>query len=269
VYKLLRRSYAVLKAYVLSDLVRSKGFIYGSVSLALWITMFIAPMSLFMGREVDPSRAAAYGFTAVMIFLAYSAATWDWGAELRWLINSGVFEYYIASNSGFVAHYLGILPVSLMWVGAALAGNYLVLTLVFGPPALSVHDPLALVAGLGMLISVLVGYGLLLGGTLISTGSAGFLLEILTFILPIATGGLTPLSRLPKPFQLFALSTPFSYPAELVRYAMLGLEPVTPLHQLVAIGYPYALAFLFLGALYFKTQLRRILKEGVKPASLW
>jgi len=269
VYRLLRRAHAVLRAYVLSDLVRSRGFIYGSISFALWITFFTAPMTLFMGREVSPSTAASYGFTAVLIFLTYSAATWDWAAELRWMLNSGVLEYYIATNSGFTPHYLGILPVSLMWIAIALAVNYLVISIVFSPPAIAIHDPLILLAGFTMLIIVLMGYALILGGTVLSTGTSGFILEILSFILPVATGGLTPLSRLPRALQLFALATPFSYPAELVRYAVLGWEPIMPLHYMLSIGYPYALLTLALGSIYFKTQYRRILREGVKPASMW
>lgn len=267
--KLARRALAVFKAYFLSDIVRSRGLLYGTINMSLWILLFIAPMSLFMGEGRDPEAIASYGFTAILIFLLYSIATWDFAAELRFLINEGVLEYYLATNSGILPHYLGLSPVSMMWLSTALLANYLLLSILYGPPLLRVHDPLLLLASVAMLLVVLFAYGLLLGATIISTGSSGFVIEILGFILPIATGGLAPLSKLPAQVQAFALLTPFSYPAELVRYSILGWSPVLDVGYALAIGYSYGAVFLALSIAYFKRQLRKVLREGVKVATLW
>jgi len=269
VYRLLRRAYAVFKAYTLNDLVRSKGFIYGLISFSLWILLFILPVQLFLPRDVDPSMVASYGFTAIFIFLSYSIATWDWGAELRWMINHGILEYYIVSNSGFLPHYLGLMPVSFIWLVVALSVNYLLLSIIYKPPVILIHDPVLFILSIIMLLMVLMGYALLLAGTMISSGTTGFIIELLSFILPISTGGLTPLSKLPESIRSFALSTPFSYPAELIRYSILGWKPVMDTTMMFVIGYLYAIAFILIGVVYFKIQFKKILREGVRVTTLW
>ena len=267
--KLIRRAYAIFKAYALSDLVRSKGFVYGLISFSIWILLFMSPLTLFMDPQQSPQTIAAYSFTAILIFMFYGAATWDWAAELRWMINDGRLEYYIASGSGFLPHYLGILPISLIWVFFAMIVNYIVLSIVWGPPALAVIDISMFIYGLVLLIINLIAYALILGGTIIASGVSGFVMEIISFILPVATGGLTPLSKLPKPLQTFALLTPFSYPAEIIRYSMLGWLPVIEFPQLIARGMLFAIAFLTISLTYFRYQIKKILREGTRATALW
>lgn len=267
--KSFRRAYAVFKAYFLSDIVRSKGFIYVMLTLSFWTLLFLMPMSMFFEENVDRSLVSTYAFALMLIFLSYSIATWDWAAELRWMINYGILEYYIATGSGILPHFLGILPVSLTWFTVALGVNYVVITMVFGSPRIVVYNPLLLPLSLTMLIIVLLGYALLLGGTVISSGTSGFIVEILSFILPIATGGVTPLNKLPKPLMTFALLTPFSYPAELIRFSFLGLELALGLLETILIGFSYSILFLTLGVVYFRKQLKKCLKHGFVQASLW
>lgn len=267
--RLIRRAYAVFKSYALSDLVRSKGFIYGFISFSIWIVLFMSPLTLFIDQTADPQTVAAYGFTAILIFMFYGAATWDWAAELRWMINDGRLEYYIVSGSGFLPHYLGILPISLIWLAMTMLFNYVVLSILWGPPLLVFTDMTMLVYGFILLLINLVAYALILGGTVVSSGVSGFVIEILGFILPVATGGLTPLSKLPRPLQTFALLTPFSYPAEMLRYSILGWTPIMDVWQLIVRGILSALVFLLISLAYFRYQLKKILKEGVRVTALW
>ncbi|MEM2411005.1 MAG: ABC transporter permease [Desulfurococcaceae archaeon] len=266
---LLRRAYAVFKAYFLSEFARSRGFIYGLVGMALWITVFTMPIALFAGDDVNADEVAARIFVGIILFMFYGTASWDWAAELRWMINDGRIEYYIASGSGFTPHYVGILPVSFMWLGIALSVNYLVLSLLWSPPSIRIVDPLIFLYGFTLLLTCLIAYALILGGTMISSGVTGSVVEVISFILPIATGGLLPLRLMPEPLQLFALLTPFSYPAELVRYSMLGVEPVLELKVTILAGTLYVLVFLVLGVIYFKYQLKRAVREGFKTISMW
>lgn len=267
--KLIKRAYAIFKAYALSDLVRSKGFVYGLISFSIWIVLFMSPLTLFTDPAANPQTIAAYGFLAILIFMFYGAATWDWAAELRWMINDGRLEYYIASGSGFLPHYLGILPISLIWLAIAMLFNYTILSIIWGPPLLPITDIPIFVYGFTLLLINLVAYALILGGTVIASGVSGFIIEILSFILPVATGGLTPLSKLPRPLQTFALLTPFSYPAEMLRYSILGWTPITDVQQLIARGTLSALTFLLISLAYFKYQLKKILKEGMRATALW
>lgn len=185
------------------------------------------------------------------------------------MINYGVLEYYIASNSGFLSHYLGIIPVLLTWLVIALGVNYIALTLLFGLVSMVMHDTIIFLIGLANPLIVLVGYSLILGGTVISSGVTGFVFDMIGFILPIATGGMSPLSKLPEAMRNFALLTPFSYLAELIRYGMLGWTPVLDTVATIVRGYVYGSAFLTVGILYFKYQYRKILREGVRAAALW
>lgn len=267
--KLIRRAYAVFKAYALSDLVRSKGFVYGLISFSIWVILFMSPLTLFIDQTVNPQSMAAYGFTAILIFMFYGAATWDWAAELRWMVNDGRLEYYIASGSGFLPHYLGILPISLIWLAMAMLFNYIVLSIIWGPPLLIITDISMLICGFILLLINLMAYALILGGTVISSGVSGFIIEIIGFILPVATGGLTPLSKLPKTLQRFALLTPFSYPAEIIRYSVLGWNPIMDLQQLIARGIFSAIIFLLISLIYFRYQLKKIMKEGVRVTAMW
>lgn len=265
----LRRAYAVFKAYFVSDLVRSKGFVYGLIGFSFWIILFLAPLSLFMGRDVDQNTIASYAFASLLIFMIYSVATWDWAAELRWMINYGILEYYIVTGSGLLPHYLGLIPISLMWLSLNITVNYIMISILIGPPKLYVYNIPVFIAAFTMMIIVVFGYAMLLGATMISSGVSGFIIELLSFILPISTGGLTPLNRLPVHVRNFALATPFSYPAELIRYSVLGLNPVMNVEYVVVIGYLYAAIFFTISLLYFRYQFRKGLRKGFVQASLW
>lgn len=267
--KLLRRTIAIFKAYFISEFIRSKGFIYGLIGMALWITMFSMPVMMFTGDNVNFNDVATRIFVGIMLFLFFSTASWDWAAEIRWMINEGRIEYYITTGSGFLPHYLGILPVSVMWLGIALLVNYILLSIIWSPPLIRIMDPAVFLFGFALFLMCLMGYALILGGTMISTSAVGFIVEIINFILPVATGGLFPLKMMPKPLQMFALLTPFSYPAELIRYSMLGIEPLMELKQTLLIGVIYSAIFLMVGVVYFKYQLKKALSEGFKSISMW
>lgn len=267
--KLGRRLLAVLKAYVVSDLVRSSGFLFGALSMMLWILLLILPLALFAPPDVEVSKLSSYAFTGLLIYIFFTTASWDWGAEIRFMINDGRLEYFIASGAGFLPHYLGILPVSLMWIGISLTSVYLILTLVWSPPVFNVQSTPLLLLGLALLIMSLVGYGLLLGGTMITSGTGGVVVELLSFILPVATGGLTPLKMAPELLREFALMTPFSYPAELIRYSLLGVEPVLSPWELVARGSVYVALFLTISVIFFRHQLKKVMREGFRETAMW
>jgi len=260
VLKLPRRTMGVLKAYFLSEFIRSRGFIYGLISMGLWIVLFSMPIALFTPPDVDKSVMASRMFVGLMLFVYFSAATWDWAAELRWMIIEGRIEYFITSNAGFLPHYLAIFPVTITWLLIALGLMYLLLSIVWAPPAIVVYDLFSLVVGVVLYTISLMGYALILGSSMISTGTTGFIVEILGFVLPIATGGILPLRYSPELLRTIALYTPFSYPAELIRYSLLGIEPVVPVEKAVVTGLIYGLLFVAVGVVVFKIQLKKALK---------
>lgn len=265
---LIKSAKAVLVAYFVGELVRSKGLAYGLLSLAVWLSMFIVPASLFIKGETESSLSAGV-LIGSAIFLAYSTATWDWAVLLRWLMQLGILEYVIASGSSIFSHYLGTVPVSIAWYSMALAIAYTIVSVFLGPPKVVLVDPAAFAIGVVSLLMVLMAYSFMLGGTLLAAGTAGPIIEFIGWILPIATGGLTPLSIMPKPLQVVAYLTPFSYPAELLRYSLGISNPVLEPSLVVILGATYSTIFLGLSSIYLKHQVRRMLKEGVRSVSLF
>ncbi len=259
----------IFRSYLVAELLRSRGFVYGLLSLAIWITLFIMPVALFAPRAVSPSAMSAAALTAVAIFLAYSVATWDWAWLLRWLIHQGMFEYIIASGRSIYVLYAGVIPISAMWYLSALAVTYAMLSLLVAPPSFSVEAPWALALGFALLFTVMLGYAMLLGGTVIATGTSGPVVEFIGWVLPIATGGLTPLRNLPTEIQLIALATPFSYPAELIRYGLGISTPVINPYEAALRGTIYAVVFLALSMIFMEYQLKRLLREGIKSAAMF
>lgn len=259
----------VFRAYFVAELLRSRGFVYGLLSFAIWITLFIMPIALFAPHAVSPGQVSAVALTAVAIFLAYSVATWDWAWLLRWLTHQGMLEYIIASGRSIYVLYAGVIPVSAIWYLAALVVTYIMLSLLVAPPSFSVEVPWALVLGFGLLFTVMLGYAMLLGGTVIATGTSGPIVEFIGWILPIATGGLTPLRNLPTEVQLVALATPFSYPAELIRYGLGISMPVMDPREAALRGAIYATVFLALSIAFMEYQLRKLLREGIKSAAMF
>lgn len=266
--ELLRSAKAVLLAYFVGELVRSKGLAYSLLSLAVWLSMFMIPASLFVkeGTAGPPSTGVLVG---VAVFLAYSTATWDWAMLLRWLIQLGVLEYVLASGSPILSHYLGTVPVSLAWYSMALGISYAIVSVFLGPPEVVIVDPLAFAVGVCSLLLVLMAYSFMLGGTLIAAGTIGPVVELVGWILPISTGGLTPLIMMPRPLQVLAHLTPFSYPAELLRYSLGVSSTVLDPELLVGVGVAYSLAFAAVAFVYLRYQLKRMLKEGVRSVALF
>ncbi|RLG75686.1 MAG: ABC transporter permease [Thermoprotei archaeon] len=260
---------AVLKAYFTAELLRNKGIVFGLLGLALWLSLFLAPLTLFRPPQVPAGAIASQVLVSIAIFLAYSSATWDWAWQIRWLLFEGILEHVIASGRSIFILYIGIVPISLMWYAAALAVGYLTISLLVSPPTISVVDPAALVLGVLTLAAVLFGYSMLLGGITISTGTSGPVMEFVGWILPIATGGIVPLRALPEIVQRFALTTPFSYPAELLRHALGLSTPILPLKTTSIVGSFYAFMFLVAALAYFKAQLKKMLREGVKTAWMY
>lgn len=259
----------VFVSYVKAELLRSKGFFLGLISMAAWLAVIMLPMTLFRNPETPAGLISTYMFVGIAIFQAYSVSTWDWGWELRESLFRGVLENVIVSGSSIFVMYVGIIPITVSWLMLSLGITYVMLSVLITPPTLQLVNPTLFLLGLTSLMMVLFAYSMILGSTLIASGTSGAIVDFVSWILPIATGGITPLASLPYTMRLIALSTPFSYPAELLRYSLGLTTLIMPEEVMVAISILYPTVFLAFSYLYFKKQLRKLLKEGIKTASLW
>jgi len=259
----------VFVSYVKAELLRSKGFFLGLISMSAWLAILMLPMTLFRDPRTPAGVISTYMFIGIAIFQAYSVSTWDWGWELRDSLFRGVLENVIVSGSSIFVMYVGIIPITISWLMLSLGITYLMLSVLVAPPSLQIANPAIFSLGLISLAVVLFAYAMILGSTLISSGTSGAVVEFISWILPIATGGITPLANLPPSMRFIALLTPFSYPAELLRYSLGLASLVLPEEVMVVISVLYPTAFLAFSYFYFKIQLRKLLKEGVKTVSLW
>lgn len=259
----------VFVSYVKAELLRSRGFFLGLISMATWLAVIVLPMTLFRDPEIPVGLISAHMFVGIAIFQAYSASTWDWGWELRESLFRGVLENVIVSGSSILVMYVGVIPITISWLMLSLGVTYVLLSVLITPPILQLVNPALLLLGLTSLMIVLFAYAMILGSTLIASGTSGAVVEFVSWILPIATGGITPLANLPHTMRLIALLTPFSYPAELLRYSLGLTTLMMPEGMMIATSILYPTAFLAFSYLYFKKQLRKLLREGVKTVSLW
>jgi ABC-2 type transport system permease protein len=265
----LRCAFLTLKAYLTSDLIRSKGFLFALLGIAMWLVLFVLPMIFFASEGQDRSVIAAYIFSGLVVFNLYMIATWDLGWEVRLLINQGVMDYIILTGRNPLIIYFGLVPLSLIWIMIIVTIGYGIVTAFIAPPKIMIVSPTELLLASALLMIVILGYALILASITMTAGTSGFIMELISWVLPIATGGFTPLSSLPWFMRTFALLTPFSYPAEALRYSIGVSEALISPGFIFTVGYIYAVIFFAGGLLAFRLSLNRVLREGFKTIASW
>jgi len=261
--------YQTLLAYFKAEMMREHGFWISLVGFTLWGLLFVGPVVLFAPSYMDKSITAGYVLTALLVFSSYMTATWDWSGHLRWMLRSGVLEHALISNGSIYLYFLGLLPVSLMWLLIEVGEIYVLLTLLYAQPSFNIVDPVVLITALCVMLVVLVAHSLLLGAGVLLSGTSNVVTEFISWIIPIASGGMTPLSTMPPLVQLIALLTPYSYPAELLRHGLLGAPVVMPVEELVLYGSLYSTAYLAVAILVNQAALRRIRRYGVPSIGMY
>ena len=264
-----RIAWVSFKLYTVSDIIRGKSGIISLAGISLWLTLLILPVSLFANPQIGLGRVAAFIFGGILVFNVYSVATWDWAWEIRKLINYNVLEYLIVSGKSPLMVYLGLIPVSLIWLLMIIVLGYGIVNVFIAQPRIAISDFKLFILAFTLLIIVVLSYALILASTILISGTSGAVVEIFSWILPLVTGGFTPLSLMPEPLRTIALLTPFSYPAELLRKTLNIYETILPIDTMFIIGYTYGLAFLTFSITLFKLGIRKTLKEGLKTLSAW
>lgn len=264
-----RIAWVSFKLYTVSDIVRGKSGIVSLAGISLWLILLILPVSLFANPQIGLGRVAAFIFGGILVFNVYSVATWDWAWEIRKLINYNVLEYLIVSGKSPLMVYLGLIPVSLIWLLTIIVLGYGIVSVFVTQPKIVILDFKLLILAFVLLIIVVLSYALVLASTILISGTSGAIVEIFSWVLPLATGGFVPLSLMPEPLRTIALFTPFSYPAELLRKTLNIYETVLPVNTMFIIGYIYGLVFLTFSITLFKLGIRKTLKEGLKTLSAW
>ncbi len=229
----------------------------------LWISIYVLGALTF----ASPS---SYGVVAPMVFWAVlawnlmSTPLWTIGNWTRFYIAMGVFEEHElagASHSLFLS--LRALPAIIVSLGtAAVVGGFI--AYVTRAPILHVENLLLLAGSLAAITAMATLYSLTIAFLSLATRAPAPLLDFMNFLLFIAGGIAAPVSRLPGPVRAFAVATPYSHPAELMRMAAVGLKPYLEprLEALLTVAWLAGLTLLWLAAR--RWALIRARREGVR-----
>ena len=248
-------------------LVRTSRYAFGMLNWALvdalWVSIYVLGALSFTDPREYPVVAPAV-FWAVVAWSLMSTPVWTVGNWARFYVAMGVFEEHElagASHSLFLS-FRSLPAVAVGLASSAVVGAFV--ALVTGAPVLEARDPLLLAASLAAVHAVALLYSLTLAFLSLATRTPAPLLDFLNFLLFIAGGIAAPLSRLPGPLRAFALATPYSHPAELMRHAAVGMETYLPPPAHGALTLAWLAALTLVWRATSRYMLARARREGVR-----
>ena len=228
-----------LKAIVWLHVLRLWRYRYSFINMALnstlWVTIFLLGALMFVPPEDLPSGMPLV-FWGITMWTILSNSVWLVGAWTGFYISMGLVEEHmlvgISSSRVLVGRAIPGLSVS----AAVILLIYYVLSSIVGVSRGIAEYPHLLVLGLSLLTVMALSYGLILSAISFRTGVPPVLLDIANFVVFIVGGIATPVSSLPPTLQKVAVLIPYSYPAEIVRYAAIGYKPFFALEVEVAVS---------------------------------
>ena len=259
----LSRFYAMLWVNVLW---RAR-YVYGSLNWALsdglWVTIYVLGVLAFT-RPEQYSLVVPMVFWAVFAWTLISMPVWIIGNWVKFYIAMGVYEEHeLAGVDHAVFLSLRVIPSLIITIPSVLV-VMLFLYAVTGilPGAV---NPVLLSACLILILVQATVYGLILPYLGLFTGTPAPLLDFFNFFLFIAGGIATPIASLPAPLQLFAIATPYSHPAELMRASIVAnYKPYLGFLGEVFASTAYTLLLVLVFVVSRRLVTRKIRREGVK-----
>ena len=257
------RIYAMLWLHLLRTSRFTLSLVNWGVIEFLWLSIYILGVLTFASPS-EYQLIVPMVFWAVAAFGLMSTPVWTIGNWMKYYVNTGVFEeheLYNVSHSAFLA--LRSLP-SIVLTLASLAVAWVFLRELTGINPMRVEDPLLLVFGLSFILLLATLYSLIIAFLSLYTEAPGPLLDFMNLLLFIIGGIAAPVERLPGPLKTVAIITPYSHPAEIIRYASVGYEPYLGLAReiIATIGYTLLLALLVI--IISRKAIDKAKREGVK-----
>jgi len=234
------------------------------VTNPLWILMLLIPILLFLPPEEWSNSATYQYFYWGMVFWAIiSSALWSFGMSIRSEQQLGTIEYLFLSNSSRVTLFTGRIATRLISLTTDLISMALGIYLIFNV-MITIVNPLLLIFNLILSIFVSLGFGMIYGGIVLKLKNPRALNNILQFIIIGLGGVFVPIQVLPEPLRIIALVFPFSYCADLVRFAAMGSFTIIPLYEEIFLVILMAIILNFIGI----KVLRRIEIDSKKTGKL-
>ena len=233
--RLLREARAMLWLHLKRAVRYKYGLINWGVIEFLYMAIYMLGALAFSPREQWP-LVSKYVFWGILAWTMVSTPTWTIGGWTRFYVNMGLWEQHEAvgaSHSLFLS--MRIIPAVIAgFIGSITAYGFL-LAEVGGGIGVEGSIALALIFLLWLILQSTL-YGLLLSYLSLLTSTPGPMLDVLNILLFIIGGIGVPVANLPRAAQLFALATPYSHAAELLRWSTIGSQPYLGVPGEVAAG---------------------------------
>lgn len=203
-------------------------FLNMALNSTLWVTIFLLGAIMFM-----PSERLHEGFPLIFwgitMWTIMSNSVWLIGGWTGFYITMGLVEEHLIAGTSSTPILIGRTIPGLSVSTAVILLIYFVLSSMIGTSTSIVVNPPLLLLGLILLTIMSISYGLILSAISFRTGIPPVLLDIANFIVFIIGGIATPIASLPPEIRTITFLIPYSYPAEIVRYAAIGYEPILSL----------------------------------------
>ncbi len=263
----MKRSLRMLYAFTWLHLLRTSRFAFTLINWGivdfLWMSIYVLAALVFADPSDYPVVVPTV-FWALIAFSLMSTPVWTIGNWVRFYVNLGVFEEHEltgASHTAFLA--LRALPAIPMALISAMAASLFLYSVTGINPLRAAHPLLVAFSLLAILFQSTL-YSLMIAYISLATRAPAPLLDFMNFFLFVAGGIAAPVARLPEPLRVIAVVTPYSHPAELMRYAVIGLRPYLGLvgEALATMGFIGVLAIMV--AVISRISIDNVRRWGVR-----
>ena len=234
-----------------------------AISDVLWLLIFIYAVLAF----TDPG---SYGTVVPVVYWSLvawslmSTPVWAIGNWVKSYVNLGLIDYNeLSGMSHKVFMAMRALPSLCISLIAALAAAAFLYAST-GVVPFKALNPLLLAAALASILAIATLYSLSISWAGLRLSVPAPLLDVMNRALFIGGGVAVDVEAIPWPLRLIAIATPYSHPAEIMRYAVAGNEPYLGLvGEALATLFFIALLYLAQEALY-RSAMKKYQTTGVK-----
>jgi len=260
---MLRLAAAAVYAFTLRHLRMKAAMASWGLSDAFWMLIFMLAALAFTSKGEWPLLVPVI-YWSIVAWSLMSEPTWNIGEWARTYIVLGLFdENELAGMSHrlfLAARIIPSLAVSVMAASAALA----ILYSATGVNPLRAINPLLLAASLAAILAISTLYSLTLAWIGLTLRIPVPLLDVMNIFFFVVGGVAVDLSSMPEPMRIVALATPYSHPAELMRYAVSGDPPYLGLTGEAAATVAFIVLLAALESLAYRVALVRARRWGIK-----
>ena len=256
-----------LKAYLWLHALRTLRYSFSLVNWGvvdfLWMSIYMLAVLAFSSPERYPEVVPLI-FWSVTAFSLMSTPVWTVGNWMSFYVNIGIFEEHEVSNVNHMVFLLMRALPSLPVTAVSATAAAILLYLVSGVNPLSLRDVPLCTLSLGLIFAMALFYSLLIALMSLITSTPAPLLDFMNFFLFFAGGIAVPVSSLPSPLRILAIITPYSHPAEVMRYAVTGLRPYLGLVNELLFSALYLTVLVAASVAIYRATMRRVKVRGLK-----